>query len=160
MQKVMFLKGVNCAIRKSALNSYRIDRSLRGSGAQWGWELDLCMHIRNRGFDLVFDDRILVKHFASERPVSDNRNDCVVVGSDIRFNKHYLVAKHFDFSSGLMHLCSDLLFGRRPAPGLLACVKWTIKGGEGYFRLLHDQALLAFAAFGSGRRARAQVGND
>lgn len=154
-QKVMFLKGVNLAIRKMALNPHRIDTSLRGCGAQWGWEIDLCMQMRNKGFDIVFDDRILVKHYASARPASDHRLDGALVFPSVRFNRHYLIAKHFNLYFSLMHLWSDLLFGRRPAPGLLACVKWTFKGDTSVTRLLFEQAPFAFAGFGAGRRARA-----
>jgi glycosyltransferase involved in cell wall biosynthesis len=153
-QKVDFLKGVNFAIRKSALQSYRIDTFLRGSGAQACTEIDLCMHMKNKGFEIVFDDQILVKHFASERPASDYRADSVEVGTNVRFNKHYTIAKHFNLYFSLMHLWNDLTFGRRPGPGLLACVKWTIKGDTGNFRLLLDQSALVFAAFRAGRRAR------
>ena len=154
-QKVQFLKGVNLAMRRQALDSCRIDTSLRGSGAQWGSEIDLCSQLRKKGFDIVFDDRILVKHYGSPRPDSDNRKDSRVMSPNLRFNRHYLVAKHFNLYLSLMHLWSDLLLGRRPAPGLLSCIKWSLKGDRGVAWDLFKQTPVVFAGFASGRRARA-----
>jgi glycosyltransferase involved in cell wall biosynthesis len=155
-QRVMFLKGVNFAMRRSALGCYRIDEALRGSGAQWGWELDLCMHIRSKDLDVVFDDRILVKHYASPRPDFDKRQDATTVHPDIRFNRNYLIAKYFNNCQSLLHLGGDMLLGHRFAPGLLASVKWTLRGDVAVWRRLAEQAKHAFAGYSAGRRARAQ----
>jgi len=155
-QRVMFLKGVNFAMRRSALGCYRIDEALRGSGAQWGTELDLCMHIRGKGLDIVFDDRILVKHYASPRPEFDSRQDTTMVHPDIRFNRNYLIAKHFSRCQSLLHLGSDMLLGHRFAPGLLAGVRWTLRGDVAVWRRLVEQVKHAFAGYSAGRRARSQ----
>jgi hypothetical protein len=70
----MFLKGVNMAFRRRALGSYRIDTALHGSGTELGTEVDLCSQIRHAGFDVVFDDRILIKHYCSPRPEGGDRH--------------------------------------------------------------------------------------
>jgi hypothetical protein len=70
---------------------------------QLGSEMDLCSQIRHAGFDVVFDDRILVKHYSSPRPEGEDRHQ--LNGSlflDISFNNHYLVAKqHFGLGRAL-----------------------------------------------------------
>ena len=91
------------AFRRRVLGSYRVDTSLRGSGTQTGSELDLCSHVRKAGFQLWFDDRILVKHYSSPRVTGETRGDVgkdrgeltSAAVADICFNNHYLVAKHF-----------------------------------------------------------------
>ena len=81
-KRVMFLKGVNMAFRRRALGSYRIDTSLRGSGAQVGSELDLCSQTRQAGFDVLFDDRILVKHYSSPRELAKRSKIAVTIAAN------------------------------------------------------------------------------
>ena len=126
---VMFLKGVNMAYRTRALGNYRVDIRLRGTGAQVGSELDLCMHVRRSGFKVLFDDRILVKHYSSARPGGEDRTDVDgQIWKDTCYNTHYLVAKHFGWFQAWSHFCYRALFGTRALPGLLASLRWTLKG--------------------------------
>jgi len=154
-KKVMFLKGVNMAFRRTALGSYRADTRLHGSGAQIGWEIDLCLQIRESGFDVVFDDRILVKHFCGHRLPGDRRDDLTgPVFANLCFNNHYLFAKHLDMYWSAAHFCNGILLGSRRVPGLLASVKWTLKGDRHVFRRLWQMAVSALAGFRAGRQAR------
>jgi glycosyltransferase involved in cell wall biosynthesis len=154
-KKVMFLKGVNMALRRSALGSYRVDTCLHGSGAQVGWEIDLCLRIRNSGFDVVFDDRILVKHYCAPRLAGDCRDDLTgPVLPDLCFNNHYLIGKHFGLRRSLAHFCNSILLGSRHMPGLVASVKWTVKGDRRVWRRLWQIAVIALAGFRAGRHAR------
>jgi GT2 family glycosyltransferase len=154
-QKVMFLKGVNMAIRRKALGSGRIDIRLRGNGSQAGTEVDLCMQIRQSGFVILFDDRIVVKHHSSPRPEADDRGDLTgTVTGDVCFNIHYLIAKHFGLVRSLTHLGNSLLLGGRLLPGLLAAVKWRMKGDGSAFQRLLGTVRLASAGFHAGRNVR------
>jgi glycosyltransferase involved in cell wall biosynthesis len=157
-KKVMFLKGVNMAFRRSALGAYRVDTKLHGSGAQVGSELDLCLQIRQAGFEVVFDDRILVKHYCSPRGDGEDRNERIgTVFPDICFNNHYLIAKHFGLYRALAYLFHGRLLGSRSIPGLLACLKWYFKGDRQAWQRLAQMARTGAAGFGSGRQARATV---
>jgi glycosyltransferase involved in cell wall biosynthesis len=156
-QKVMFLKGVNMAFRRRALGSYRIDTRLRGSGAQVGSEMDLCSQTRQAGFDVLFDDRILVKHYSSPRAAGDDRNELVgSVFPDICFNNHYLIAKRFSLGRALAHFCNERLLGSRSIPGLLACLKWFFKGDRQSWRRLVQMTRIGTAGFFLGRHARVE----
>lgn len=160
-KKVMFLKGVNMAFRRRALGTYRVDTSLRGSGAQVGSELDLCLQVRKAGFEVLFDDRILVKHYSSPRTAGDDRNQ--IVGSvfpDICFNNHYLVAKHFGVYRALAYFGHERLLGSRPIPGLFACIKWHFKGDQSAWQRLALMTRTGAAGFLSGRKARAMARRD
>jgi glycosyltransferase involved in cell wall biosynthesis len=155
-KKVMFLKGVNMAVRRSALGSYRVDTCLHGSAAQPGWEIDLCLQIRNAGFDVVFDDRILVKHYCAPRLAGDGRDDLTgPVFLNLCFNNHYLIAKHFDIRWSLAYLFNSTVLGCRHMPGLVASVKWTFKSDRGVWRRMRQMTDIALTGFRAGRRAGA-----
>jgi glycosyltransferase involved in cell wall biosynthesis len=154
-KKVMFLKGVNMALHRRALGSYRIDRTLRGSGAQAGSELDLCLQIRDAGFDVLFDDQILVKHYSSPRGDGEDRNQKLgSVFADICFNNQYLVAKRFGLARAVAHFCNERLLGSRWAPGLFAGLKWRLKGDACVWRRMVQTARSGWDGFRMGRRAR------
>jgi glycosyltransferase involved in cell wall biosynthesis len=154
-REVMFLKGVNMAIRRKALGPARIDSRLRGSGSQVGTELDLCSRIRQAGYILLFDDRILVKHHCSPRPKGDDR--CDINGSvfeDCCFNTHYLISKHFGLIRSAIHLGNNLLLGWRSQPGLLAALKWRASGDRSIFPRLVRTVWTAVSGFRVGRNVR------
>lgn len=154
--KVMFLKGVNMAFRRRALGPHRIDTSLRGAGAQVGSELDLCLQIRQAGFDVLFDDRILVKHYSSPRVAGDDRNELTgTVFPDLCFNNHYLAAKHLGLCQALAYYCNERLLGSRSVPGLLASVKWHFKGDRLVWQRFLSMASVGLAGLRAGRQARA-----
>lgn len=155
-KRVMFLKGVNMAFRQRVLGSYRVDTGLHGSGTQLGTEVDLCLQIRQAGYHVVFDDRILVKHHCSPRASGEDRNQ--LTGSifpDICFNNQYLIAKRFGLGRALAFFCNGLLLGSRSMPGLLACVKWYFKGDRHAWQRMVQMARNGLAGFRIGRHARA-----
>lgn len=155
-KRVMFLKGVNMAFRRRALGSYRIDTTLHGSGAQPGTEVDLCSQIRHAGFDVLFDDRILVKHYCSPRPEDGDRHQLNgPLFLDISFNNHYLIAKHFGLGRALAFFCNERLLGSHFMPGLFASVKWYWKGDRHVWRRMAQMARIGLAGFYRGRYARA-----
>jgi glycosyltransferase involved in cell wall biosynthesis len=157
-RNVMFLKGVNMAFRRSALGSYQIDKLLRGSGAQVGTEIDLCMRARDAGFKVLFDDRILVKHFSASRQAGDGRTDLTSsVWPDACFNTHFLIAKHLSLIYSSMHLCNRILLGSRPMPGILASIKWSLNGDQLVWQRMMRIARIALTGFFAGRRAKAMV---
>ncbi|PWT86454.1 MAG: hypothetical protein C5B58_01365 [Acidobacteria bacterium] len=154
-KEVMFLKGVNMAIRRKALGSGRIDGHLRGSGSQVGTELDLCTQIRQSGYAIVFDDRILVRHHCSPRPEGDDRCDLAgTVCDDICFNTQFLIAKHFGLARSLIYASNHVVFGWRSQPGLLAAIKWQIKGDRSAFSRLIRVVRTTVAGFRAGRSVR------
>jgi glycosyltransferase involved in cell wall biosynthesis len=160
-KKIMFLKGVNMAFRRRALGSYRVDTRLRGSGAQVGSELDLCLQVRRQGFEVIFDDRILVKHYSSPRAAGDDRNQLTGSGfADICFNNHYLIAKHFGLLQALAYFCHERWLGSRSVPGLLAGLKWYFKGDREVWRRMNQMIRTGAEGFRSGRRARASLQED
>jgi hypothetical protein len=157
-REVMFLKGVNMAFRRDALGTYRIDTNLHGSGSQVGSEIDLCGYVRAMGFKVLFDDRILVKHYSAPRPKDDVRTDLTgPVWRDACFNTHYLVAKHFGLHKSLAYFCHGRLVGSFFMPGLFASLRWSLKGGWSIWKRLWQITSAALAGFLAGRRMRTTV---
>jgi glycosyltransferase involved in cell wall biosynthesis len=157
-REVMFLKGVNMAFRRDALGTYRIDTNLHGSGSQVGSEIDLCGYVRAMGFKVLFDDRILVKHYSAPRPKDDVRTDLTgPVWRDACFNTHYLIAKHFGLHKSLAYFCHGRLVGSLYMPGLFASLRWSLKGGWSIWKRLWQMTSAALAGFLAGRRMRADA---
>jgi glycosyltransferase involved in cell wall biosynthesis len=69
------LKGANFSLRMQELGNLRVDRRLRGTGAQWHWELDLCLALRAQGKRLAYDPSILVDHIIAQRFDEDQRSN-------------------------------------------------------------------------------------
>jgi glycosyltransferase involved in cell wall biosynthesis len=152
---VMFLKGVNMAYRTRALGNYRVDTRLRGTGAQVGSELDLCMYVRRSGFKVLFDDRVLVKHYSSARPGGEDRTNVDgQIWKDTCYNTHYLVAKYFGWLQAWTHFCYRAFFGTRALPGFLASLRWTLKGDLQIWRRMLQMTRIALEGHWDGRSAR------
>ena len=67
------LKAVNMSLRMKSVGPLRMDRRLRGSGAQWHCELKFCLELRAQGKRLAYDPSILVDHFVAPRHDEDQR---------------------------------------------------------------------------------------
>jgi glycosyltransferase involved in cell wall biosynthesis len=67
------LKGVNMSFRMNAVGKTRMDRRLRGSGAQWHCEMKFCLDLRKQGKRLAYDPAIVVDHFPGVRYGEDQR---------------------------------------------------------------------------------------
>ena len=68
------LKAVNMSVRVDAVGKLRMDRRLRGSGAQWHCELKFCLELRKQGKRLAYDPSIVVDHFVARRYDEDQRD--------------------------------------------------------------------------------------
>jgi glycosyltransferase involved in cell wall biosynthesis len=67
------LKAVNMSMRTDAVGKLRMDRRLRGNGAQWHCELKFCLDLRKQGKRLAYDPSIVVDHFVAPRHDDDIR---------------------------------------------------------------------------------------
>jgi len=56
-----------------AVGKLRMDRRLRGNGAQWHCELKFCLELRKQGKRLAYDPSIVVDHFVAPRHDEDKR---------------------------------------------------------------------------------------
>lgn len=119
------LKGVNMALRVSALDGLRPDPRLRGTGAQVGWELHLSLTLIGRGYKLVYDPAILVEHFIGSRTMDEHRVQFHPRSySDAHYNValtllEYLRTQRWGRARQAAFLAFNWLRGSRRSPGLL-----------------------------------------
>ena len=163
--EVAVLKGVNMSFRRVALQNRRIDERLRGTGAQVGSEIDLCLPLRRRGWRVIFDASLTVKHYIAARSAGDDRLDFAGdVGRDAVYNIAYLIGKHGNVLQIAGSLLRGTFVGSRWTPGLLALIKWRWKGDRDIIQRYRRQFGCIFSGTidGIGQRYRGmmETGNE
>ena len=126
------LKGVNIAVRRSALGEIRLDERLRGSGAQAHWELGLCLAIRRAGWRVVYDPAVAVDHYPAARLGGDPRDGLTpeALADDVH-NETYALLRWLPGRRKVVAFAYGLLVGSRRAPGLLVALVGVVRHGRG-----------------------------
>ena len=119
-RSVDVLKGVNCAYRRTILQSIGFDSRLLGNGAQTHWEISLCRSVIAAGYKLIYDPSIIVIHNIGVRHDEDKRtnfnpqafynnahNELLALGTK---QPRLRMIKYFVFAS---------FVGHKTSPGLL-----------------------------------------
>jgi glycosyltransferase involved in cell wall biosynthesis len=146
---VQVLKGVNMAFRTAAFGDLRLDRRLRGKGAQVGWELHLSLTLIARGAKLLYDPEVLVEHFAGVRPIEEDRHLFHPSShSDEIFNRtlillEYLGTQPWGWARQLAFLAYIGVRGTRKSPGLLLLLYGLLTGYPNTWRRFK----VSFAAY-------------
>lgn len=70
---VDILKGVNMAFRAEAIKDLYFDTDLRGGGAQTCLDMAFSLHVRKRGWRLLYDPEVAVDHYPAPRFDADQR---------------------------------------------------------------------------------------
>jgi len=125
------LKGVCMAFRRSAIGALRFDRRLRGRGAQVANESLFGGALRRAGWTLIYDPAILVDHYPSVRPDSDQR-DQLDQGA-LRELIHNATLGHLEYMPPqrmIAILLYQLLWGSRLTPGIAAAVVYALRGDK------------------------------
>lgn len=127
-REVEALKGVCMAFRRSAIGALRFDRRLRGAGAQVANEYLFGGAIRAAGWKLVYDPAILVDHYPSARPDSDQRNQ-LDQGAlrDLVHNATLGYVEYLPRHRSLAIIAYQLAWGSRMAPGVVAAVVYALR---------------------------------
>jgi glycosyltransferase involved in cell wall biosynthesis len=126
------LKGVNMSFRMKSLGKQRMDKRLRGTGAQWHCELKLCLDLRAQGKRLAYDPAVVVDHIVGVRHDDDQRT---VFNAQAYENQIY-------------NLTLALLEYLRPAGRIVLLINATAVGiGSGYCGLL--KCLLSWPKLGN-----------
>lgn len=123
------LKGVNMALRRSALGETRIDNALRGNFAQPAWEIILSFQLRAQGWRLVFDRHLPIRHSIGPRPEDDLRvAQTLRAGAEAIFNTNYAVMSYGPLLRSLLFAVRRTVVGSRLEPGLLGLLFLIAKG--------------------------------
>jgi len=128
-REVEALKGVCMAFRRTAIGELRFDRRLRGPGAQVANEYLFGGAIRCAGWKLVYDPAILVDHYPSVRPDSDQRNQ--IDGGALRDLIHNATLGYLEYlpvHRAITILLHQLMWGSRMSPGIAAAIVYALRG--------------------------------
>ena len=118
------LKGVNLAVRRSALGDLRLDERLRGGGAQAHWELGLCLALRRGGWRLVYDPEVAVDHYPAQRfDASERAYPPTPALADEVHNETYALLRWLPWWRGVGVFAYGVIVGSRRAPGFLVAAE-------------------------------------
>ena len=126
--EVDILKGVNMSFRKKAIKNLKFDKRLLGKGAQVHNELYLCLKLKKSGWKIIYDPKILVDHYISQRFDEDKRN---------QFNKNAFknavhnetlsLLEYFSFLQRTIFLLWAFFVGTRKAFGIIQLFRFLPK---------------------------------
>jgi hypothetical protein len=120
------LKGVNMALRRNALGDIRIDDSLRGNFAQVAWEVILTFQLRSRGWKLLFDKHLTIRHWIGPRPLEDSRTALAFeTGFNSVYNTTFAIISYGPLLRSLLFVVRAVLTGSRFEPGILGALYLT-----------------------------------
>jgi len=123
-REVDVLKGANMAFRRAALDGIRLDERLRGTGAQWHWELALGLAVKRAGWRLMYDPAIAVDHYLAERFDEDQRaNRPLLALANEVHNETYALLRWLPWWHKITAFTYGVLIGTRRAPGALTAVE-------------------------------------
>jgi GT2 family glycosyltransferase len=154
-RSVEAVKGVCMAFRRAAIGSLRFDRRLRGRGAQVANESLFGGALRRAGWTLIYDPAILVDHFPSVRPDSDQRNQ--IDGGALRDMTHNATLGHLEYlpaTRAAAIILHQLLWGSRTAPGIAAALVYGLRGERMAFYGFREVLLGTLQGIGTFWRTR------
>lgn len=121
-REVDILKGVNMSFRRTAIGSHRFDPRLRGTGAQVGNELTLCLALRQAGWTLIYDPKVAVDHYRGQRFDEDQRDQFNGLAlTNTAYNETLILLGAFPPLQRAVFLVWALSIGTRAVPG---CLQW------------------------------------
>lgn len=152
------LKGVNMAFRRTALDPAGFGHTLRGRGTQIGTEWEVCMYAKAKGFRVIFDSDVSVKHYASKRAAGEERTKVEdyegEAARDICFNAGFNAGKWFSPLQIVGSFVLGFFIGSRRMPGVLAVAKYCMLGEFSVIRRFTIQVPATLAGYLTGIRNR------
>lgn len=115
--EVDHIRGVNMAFRKSSLEGYSFDEKLL---EPWCCnEIDLCLHLKSRGWKIVYDPLIKVNHRSAPRKINIQRDNVLENILPYSHNYTYIMLKNLSFASKVIFVMYNFLIGQRHSLGLI-----------------------------------------
>lgn len=104
---VDFLKGCNMSFRRKLIDF--CDETIGGDAEYY--EVDLCLSMKEKGYRILYDPDITVKHFYAPRYISGGRNNYSKERLYyIQYNKGYVALKKLSFLKKIIFLIIYLFF--------------------------------------------------
>ena len=120
-RRVDVLKGVNCAYRGSELRSIRFDERMRGSGTVINWELAIGFAFIRKGYQLIYDPAVSVRHHIADRKDGDTNQRGIFEAEsyfDNTYNEVLAIYDHLSPPRRLVYRIWSELIGTVGNPGI------------------------------------------
>ena len=114
IHRVDFLPGTNMSFRKSIITNF--DKNLKGDG--YNFEVDMGLSVREKGYKLIFDPKIKVKH----NGIRGTQKDTINWSMRSFVNAHntvYVMLKHLGLMRKIVFLFYFWVIGDTASPGLV-----------------------------------------
>jgi GT2 family glycosyltransferase len=152
-QPVDHLVGYNMSLRRVAF-----DRFEAGLKRYWQlFELDACLQVRERGYQILFDHANVVAHHPTNPAYAPGREgDLTVRVYNAAYNHAFVLARHSSLWLRPVRLAFLLLVGSTGTPGLLGCLAGIRRYGQPCreLRILLRTLRSSLAGWLAGARAR------
>ena len=124
-QEVDTLRGANMAFRRKILTKEVFDFNLKG--VEYRNDTHIAMSVKNKGYKLIFDPRIRVKHFLAQQFFEAGRN---VISKESLYNNNfntvYVFMKYLKGFKRLFFLIFTFLYGQDDSVGIGRWFKFII----------------------------------
>lgn len=125
IKEVDVLKGVNMSFRREIFP--KLDTNLQsnhreGNGSHW--ELDVCLAIKKKGYKLLFDPALDVRHNSNHSHFIHNKN----IQNNAR-NLTYVILKHFSFANKIKFFLYIWFAGNTQIIGLAKLLHLCLRNG-------------------------------
>jgi hypothetical protein len=130
---VSFLMGGCMSYRRDVAARLEFDWELNRVVAT-GYEVDLCLQVRNMGLRVVFDPKVGIRHYSAPRAIVGHR----VAGGDTQavrwscYNETRILLRRLPPFRGALALARGLLLGYRTSPGALPWLLGPVARRAGY----------------------------
>jgi glycosyltransferase involved in cell wall biosynthesis len=125
IQEVDILKGVNMSFRRAAIQDSIFDTRLLGNGAQVCNDMAFSLSIKRKGWKLIYDPKVSVKHFQGERLDSDQRYKFDYDSSLFHsFNEAIAIIENTALQKKIFYLFWSFLIGSRDCFGLVQFIRF------------------------------------
>jgi GT2 family glycosyltransferase len=130
---VSFLMGGCMSYRKDVAARLEFDWELNKVVAT-GFEVDLCLQVRNMGLRVIFDPKVGIRHYSAPRAVIGHR----IAGADTQavrwscYNETRILLRRLSPVRGALALARGFLLGYRTSPGALPWLLGPVARRAGY----------------------------
>lgn len=127
---VHVLKGVNCAYRGDVLRTIRFDQRMRGTGTVINWELAIGFAFIRRGYQLIYDPAVSVKHHIADRKDGDTNQRGIFEAQsyfDNTYNEVLAIYDHLSPTRRLFFQVWSELIGTAGNPGVVQLLRTLIR---------------------------------
>ena len=123
------LKGVNMSFRRAAVMGHGFDERLQGRGVEIHSELSICLPLRRKGLRVVYDPRIVVRHYPAPRRYGYGRDE--LGGEAMRaavHNEALAILDYFGALRRLIFMAWGFVCGATHGPGLIILARDLVEG--------------------------------